>query len=667
MGESACLRRSFSQPAGICSRETEEGDPVRALTESVSFGRFMSESLAWEKWSTFSHNRYLEEVEKFAKPGSVAQKKAFFEEHYKKRAAMKAAKLEEANVASHKVSGHGNAGGSQTDDPIDSQVQVTVTTSMVVDEIRQEEICNITEDLVVDVNSGTCISEVEVKTDVEAGEVTDKSMENLELPEATESHFEVAVPDGKVFNEGNPASSTKEKRTSSSSGSKASGRRPRLTPSYARELDSSHERSEKGTNSNRKKSISATKKQKISTLESNKGLLQMPQQSSRSSTSANVTVEVDKKRTVLNSVHMSIKYVSPRQMSKTEPKFSVRSSTVREAASPNSKATPRSSSRTKATGEVDNKKRLRPSSAHMSINFASSLHQKVPIKSSTRRETTSTTPKAAGEAVKKKMSVSSSVHMSEFASSPCQTSKTGKKIPIRSSTTQEANSSKAGKNVLPKGGKAWVDVPGSQKTPLTCSFRRPISTRTDVGGTAKGSPRTAKNDLDTAKCSARASTIRLPKLPLKNHLSEDNRKDTIVGSSISVRIPTNEQMESSVNQGKLSTPRGTKARACTISSPFRFRSDERVEKRKEFFKKLEERSKNEAAATDQLPSSSKMPLTGLVSPRRSLRSKNNGNSHRPPMKTSSVITAAGKENAAAGAKKRSIKIHMENLSPNIQQ
>jgi hypothetical protein len=37
----------------------------------------MSESLAWEKWSTFSHNRFLEEVEQFSKPGSVAQKKAF--------------------------------------------------------------------------------------------------------------------------------------------------------------------------------------------------------------------------------------------------------------------------------------------------------------------------------------------------------------------------------------------------------------------------------------------------------------------------------------------------------------------------------------------------------------------------------------------------------------
>lgn len=73
-----------------------QGDPFRALGESVSFGRFLSDSLAWEKWSAFSHNRYLEEVEKFARPGSVAEKKAYFEAHYKKKAAERAAALLEA-------------------------------------------------------------------------------------------------------------------------------------------------------------------------------------------------------------------------------------------------------------------------------------------------------------------------------------------------------------------------------------------------------------------------------------------------------------------------------------------------------------------------------------------------------------------------------------------
>lgn len=80
-------------------------DPIRALGESISFGRFLSESLAWEKRSTFSHNPYLEEVEKFSKPGSVAQKKAYFEARYKKKAAERAAALlEEANTIARTVS-----------------------------------------------------------------------------------------------------------------------------------------------------------------------------------------------------------------------------------------------------------------------------------------------------------------------------------------------------------------------------------------------------------------------------------------------------------------------------------------------------------------------------------------------------------------------------------
>ncbi|KAJ7945500.1 protein WVD2-like 7 isoform X1 [Quillaja saponaria] len=103
MGESACLLRSFSHPTESSS-EVIEGDPIRALGESISFGRYMSESLAWEKWSAFSHNRYLEEAEKFSKPGSVAAKKAYFEAHYKKKAAEKAAALlQEANGSANQV------------------------------------------------------------------------------------------------------------------------------------------------------------------------------------------------------------------------------------------------------------------------------------------------------------------------------------------------------------------------------------------------------------------------------------------------------------------------------------------------------------------------------------------------------------------------------------
>lgn len=60
------------------------------LQVSVSFGKFENDSLSWEKFSSFSPNKYLEEVEKCAMPGSVAQKKAYFESHYKKIAERRA-------------------------------------------------------------------------------------------------------------------------------------------------------------------------------------------------------------------------------------------------------------------------------------------------------------------------------------------------------------------------------------------------------------------------------------------------------------------------------------------------------------------------------------------------------------------------------------------------
>ena len=55
-----------------------KADMMSALGESVSFGRFLSEPLEWGKWSAFAHNRYLEEASRQSRPGSVAQKKAFF-------------------------------------------------------------------------------------------------------------------------------------------------------------------------------------------------------------------------------------------------------------------------------------------------------------------------------------------------------------------------------------------------------------------------------------------------------------------------------------------------------------------------------------------------------------------------------------------------------------
>ncbi|CAL5185704.1 unnamed protein product [Lathyrus oleraceus] len=101
MGDSGCLMQPFCYASGI-SNEANENNTNHALGQSISFGRFMTETLAWEKWSSFTQNRYVEEAEMYSKPGSVAQKKAFFEAHYKKLAAQKAAAAlleQEANNA----------------------------------------------------------------------------------------------------------------------------------------------------------------------------------------------------------------------------------------------------------------------------------------------------------------------------------------------------------------------------------------------------------------------------------------------------------------------------------------------------------------------------------------------------------------------------------------
>ncbi|XP_057948525.1 protein WVD2-like 7 isoform X2 [Malania oleifera] len=84
------MGESIVDPPEIGNKMGVSAAPVGALEASVSFGRFVNDSLSWERWSSFSPNKYLEEVEKCSTPGSVAQKKAYFEAHYKKIAARKA-------------------------------------------------------------------------------------------------------------------------------------------------------------------------------------------------------------------------------------------------------------------------------------------------------------------------------------------------------------------------------------------------------------------------------------------------------------------------------------------------------------------------------------------------------------------------------------------------
>lgn len=104
-----------------------------ALEVSVSFGRFENDSLSWEKWSTFSPNKYLEEVEKCATPGSVAQKRAYFEAHYKKIAARKAEELleQEKQMQDDPFRSDDQKGGDQIDCGTHFEIDLTNSQSTV--------------------------------------------------------------------------------------------------------------------------------------------------------------------------------------------------------------------------------------------------------------------------------------------------------------------------------------------------------------------------------------------------------------------------------------------------------------------------------------------------------------------------------------------------------
>lgn len=163
-----------------------QGNPIQALGQSVSFGRFVSESLAWEKWSTFSHNKYVEEAERYSRPGSVAQKKAFFEAHYKKIAAQKAAAalLEQASTTTDASSKTG---------PDESQTEAEVNNIIVpTKDSKQDVLVNKSEVEATDVVKMQNIL-VEKNMNVES---PNQNVKDMELKGATE--MEKCVKETKI-------------------------------------------------------------------------------------------------------------------------------------------------------------------------------------------------------------------------------------------------------------------------------------------------------------------------------------------------------------------------------------------------------------------------------------------------------------------------------------
>ncbi|KAF5449779.1 hypothetical protein F2P56_030191 [Juglans regia] len=138
---------------------------------SVSFGRFENDSLSWEKWSSFSPNKYLEEVEKCATPGSVAKKAAYFEAHYKKIAARRAViidqekQMEDDSLRSENQHGgdlDGNVSGAGSESGISnshSSAEVVMQETDLISEVISTHADDLKEDAAISIESQRSVSE----------------------------------------------------------------------------------------------------------------------------------------------------------------------------------------------------------------------------------------------------------------------------------------------------------------------------------------------------------------------------------------------------------------------------------------------------------------------------------------------------------------------------
>ncbi|XP_021292982.1 protein WVD2-like 7 [Herrania umbratica] len=411
MGESACLVRPFSNPADI-SLEAKEGDPIRALTESVSFGRFMSESLAWEKWSTFSHNRYLEEVEKFSKPGSVAQKKAFFEAHYKRRAAMRAAALlEQANTVSNGVSQTGTINAASMDSSLNTD-SANANASVAMDEQQEKDVSDAEVANTADVDAGNLNvgrgnmdvanwdrgqavmdQDVNVENNTHVG--NSNALENVDNTHVDHGMIMV-TPDKKMFlkertDQKNSTSSSKKRRTNSLSKSSTPCRASKLPLHPSKRVASAQARSDTGVDKSTGNSI-------------------------------------DKKKTIPNSLHISINFASgASKTSKTSLRMPKDSSTPLQ--------TP-----TRALRKAADQENLAPSIEKSNSASKLSNHGGVSKQATSRigYNHALISRKSAVNSDEQKRVVQKSLHMSmNFTPHASETNKTSLKIPRDNSTPQQ--------------------------------------------------------------------------------------------------------------------------------------------------------------------------------------------------------------------------------------
>ncbi|KAG6759543.1 hypothetical protein D5086_019888 [Populus alba] len=133
----------FQEPFSLSNCISFQVDSLHS--GSVSFGRFESEDLSWERRSSFSHNRYLEEVEKCSKPGSVIQKKAYFEAHFKKKGILRPDSLDGLSgrgCQNCEDDEYGNSGQGEEDDDMNGSCNYSHREDDVLESVDCDEFDN---------------------------------------------------------------------------------------------------------------------------------------------------------------------------------------------------------------------------------------------------------------------------------------------------------------------------------------------------------------------------------------------------------------------------------------------------------------------------------------------------------------------------------------------
>ncbi|CAL0333114.1 unnamed protein product [Lupinus luteus] len=635
-------------------------NPTRMLGESISFGRFTSESLDWERWSTFTQKRYVEEAAKYSKPGSVAAKRAYFEAHYKRKAQEKAAILtQEANAHANGTSdsetreenhnGRSVEKKSKTDNIMEQPAKDAVN-YQVVDDTNQCKLDVEQSDL--DISNMEVVAVDMAQTCVD----TNLNVENLVLDD--NPNKEIAVPVEERIPDPGPAShevlALPVKGTEVNSSTKLSTKIAMANPSH-----SLHKRKDIAALP-RPKSGTIVKKSDISSFEKT-GL------TTRSlHVSINLPFGTSKRNRTASAAEQSRNDINSVSKSK---KSNINSS---------------------------EKKGLAAQSLHVSNSIPSGTAKRNKTAAAVEQSRNSVnsvliSKKSVGGSIEMKGLTTLSLNMP--ANLPSGAGKTSK-------TATAADKPRNGINRASKIMK--VEGQSVEKRPTSRSLHMSINLSSSAGFTSKTPSvfehnRSRKFDSNLPSVSNHHPVASLPKAShgflnqaSANPPSQGRRAERLLNKSVSGGVTANAKFSSiSAELSKSSSTTKSNIRPLTTSSPFRFRSEERALKRKEFSQMVDETKSNEEekvqrqripkVKTDhdhkklQQISGSKSKIRedtngGSQCPNKQIRKdKNLGNSCKPPIYTNNTKHVTEKIKRATRQPTASLSnMTRENASPNIQ-